>query len=147
MIDRSSRPPSEYTWYCLTSGLTNLHGRARRAEFGSFLVFSTVYLSTASGIQFGLLSASGPLARVGSLIVGLATFWILLALTAASIRRLHDIGRSGWFVLLAAVPVVGIVLAVTGALIDGQRDPNRYGESPKYRDSVQADREAARVSD
>lgn len=133
MIERASRPPSEYTWYCLTRGLADASGRARRAEFGSVLLFSAVYFVIASGIQFGLLSAAGPLARVGNLVVGLATLWILFALATAAIRRLHDVGRSGWFVLLGAVPIVGVMVGLAGVFIDGDKEPNRFGLSPKYR--------------
>ena len=133
MIARSSRPPSEYTWRCLTSGLLDFQSRARRAEYGSFCLFTFIYLSLALGTLLGLLSASGVVSELGPILIGLFTAWILVALAMASVRRLHDVGYSGWFSLLLVIPVLGLALVVGGILRDGAPRSNRFGESPKYR--------------
>ena len=50
---------------------------------------------------------------------------------AVTVRRLHDIGRSGWWALLMAVPVVGALILVVFALQDSQPEANEYGPNPK----------------
>ena len=50
---------------------------------------------------------------------------------AVSVRRLHDIGRSGWWMLIALVPIAGILLLLFWAAQEGEPTTNTYGESPK----------------
>ena len=133
MIERSSRPPSQYAWHCLTTGLGDIQSRARRAEYGSFFLFSGVYLSLAAAVQLGLLAASGTAPAVGTAFVAIFTLWVLAALTTVSIRRLHDLGHSGWLVLIVLIPVVGFAVMLAGIVVDGDPSTNEFGESPKYR--------------
>jgi uncharacterized membrane protein YhaH (DUF805 family) len=50
---------------------------------------------------------------------------------AVGVRRLHDIGRSGWFLLIALIPIIGGILLVVFWCIEGQTVKNKYGYSPK----------------
>lgn len=61
-------------------------------------------------------------------LVGLA---LLLPSLAVSVRRLHDTGRSGWWLLIALVPIVGAIVLLVFELGDSQRTQNQYGQLPK----------------
>ena len=57
----------------------------------------------------------------------------MMPLIAVSVRRLHDIGNSGWLFLLILVPLVGTILAIVLGCVDGTSGPNQYGPDPKNR--------------
>ena len=97
-------------------------GRARRKEFWMFVLFN-VLISLALGIVdavigFGLLGA----------LYGLA---VLVPSIAVSVRRLHDIGRTGWWVLIGFVPLIGLIVLIVFAVQEGQSGSNEYGPDPK----------------
>ncbi|WP_455430719.1 DUF805 domain-containing protein [Phytohabitans flavus] len=50
---------------------------------------------------------------------------------AVAVRRLHDTDRTGWWVLIALVPIVGFIVLLVFFLMDGTPGPNRFGPSPK----------------
>lgn len=58
---------------------------------------------------------------------------------AVAVRRLHDIGKSGWLLLAAFIPVGGIIWLVVKLCTEGDRGRNEYGEDPKEEDSLQPD--------
>ena len=66
--------------------------------------------------------------------VGLIAFLALLLPTVSvSVRRLHDIGKSGWWILLAIIPIVnfiGIFVILVFTLMEGEKQPNQYGKVP-----------------
>jgi uncharacterized membrane protein YhaH (DUF805 family) len=107
----------------------DFNGRARRAEYWLFVLLYSVLF----GIPYGAGAAVGegaplylPLALV-AMVVALA---LIIPSLAVAVRRLHDTGRSGWWVLLAFVPLVGLVLLVFYCL-PGAKGPNRFGPDPK----------------
>ena len=55
-----------------------------------------------------------------------------------AVRRLHDIGKSGWFLLLGLIPLVGGILLIIWFCQDSQPGKNEYGVSPKYRNNPHA---------
>jgi uncharacterized membrane protein YhaH (DUF805 family) len=66
-----------------------------------------------------------------NLIGQLYTLAVILPSLAVTARRLHDSGRSGSWLLLIAIPIVGWTVLLTLCSIDGDPGPNRYGPSPK----------------
>jgi len=103
-------------------------GRARRKEYWMFTLFNVLI---AMGLAFidvfaGLANEDG----VGALstIYSLA---VLLPGLGVAVRRLHDIGRSGWWLLIALVPVVGAVVLLVFAVLDSEPGSNEYGPNPK----------------
>lgn len=97
-------------------------GRARRAEYWMFTLFSFIasailYIIGAL-IHFPLLST----------IYGLA---VLVPGLAVASRRLHDTDRSFWWILIALVPIVGAIVLLVFLCQDGTPGPNKYGPSPK----------------
>ncbi|ENX59663.1 hypothetical protein F885_02540 [Acinetobacter higginsii] len=91
--------------------------RARRSEFWYFELFCVLM-----SLAFSFISEDA------ATIVMLITF---IPNIAVSVRRLHDIGRSGWWMLIALVPIVGILLLLFWAAQEGEPTTNAYGESPK----------------
>jgi uncharacterized membrane protein YhaH (DUF805 family) len=103
-------------------------GRARRTEYWMFILFSFIILIVLGVLDnlMGMAFVPGSYGPLG-LIYILAVF---LPSLGVGVRRLHDTGRSGWWMLLAPIPLVGIVLIVFLA-IEGDRGPNAYGPDPK----------------
>jgi uncharacterized membrane protein YhaH (DUF805 family) len=100
-------------------------GRARRSEYWYFLLFNLI-------VAFVLTFADSAVRKI----FGFGLFYPIYALAvlvpsiAVSIRRLHDTDRSGWWLLLAFVPLVGLVLIWFMAQ-EGNAGTNRYGQDPK----------------
>jgi uncharacterized membrane protein YhaH (DUF805 family) len=66
---------------------------------------------------------------------------IFLGLVGLSIlaRRLHDIGKSAWWLLIGLIPFIGIVVLFVFSLMDSERGTNQWGPSPKYPDGEYAE--------
>jgi uncharacterized membrane protein YhaH (DUF805 family) len=107
-------------------------GRARRSEYWWFVLFSILVgivasiLDSVLGTDFeGSATSSG----IISLIVNLA---LLLPSLAVGARRLHDTDRSGWWLLIALIPLIGAIVLIVFFVKDSTQGPNRFGPSPKY---------------
>lgn len=103
----------------------NFNGRARRSEFWWFVLFNVLLSAVVS-----IIGAAAHTSVLGY-IVGLA---LLVPGLAVSVRRLHDTGRSGWWVLIDLVPFVGWIVLVVFCVQDSQPGANAYGPSPKEAD-------------
>ena len=97
-------------------------GRARRSEFWWFTLFAVILY-----IIVGIIDAAAKNAILG-IIVGLGLLLPSLAVTA---RRLHDTGRSGWWILIGLIPFVGFIVLLVFECQDSQPGANSYGPSPK----------------
>ena len=86
-------------------------GRASRSEYWWFFLF-TFLASSASSVVSETLSALFSLA-------------VLLPCLAVGARRLHDVDKSGWFLLLWFIPIIGWIVLVVWAVQDG-KEPNRF---------------------
>ena len=95
-------------------------GRAARSEYWYWTLF-TVILAIVSGIIDGVMGL-----EIVSTITSLA---ILLPSIAVGVRRLHDIDRTGWWLLLAFT-VIGIILLIVWDCTKGTSGPNRFGPDP-----------------
>ena len=62
----------------------------------------------------------------------IASLACLIPMIALSVRRLHDIGKSGWYYLLILIPIVGAIVLIVWWCQDGKIGRNQYGEDPKY---------------
>ena len=78
---------------------------------------------------------TGSHAMIGPLGIGFASLvygiFVLLPGVAVSVRRLHDVGKSGWFLLLALVPIAGPIFLLILYCLDSQKEPNKWGPNPK----------------
>lgn len=121
-------------------------GRIRRIEyFLSSLIASVVggivWAIAFAGIMAGIASGSTAGAVGGSVfgvIVGLAVYIGILWLTLAQgVKRLHDVSKSGWLILILFIPVVGFIFALYMLFADGTVGPNEFGDDPKNRTPYQ----------
>lgn len=97
-------------------------GRAQRMEFWMFLLFN-VLVAIGLGIIDAILGLGflGPLYSLAVLIPGIAV----------SVRRLHDTGRSGWWILIGLIPLIGVIILIVFYVQDSQPGDNAFGPNPK----------------
>ena len=98
-------------------------GRARRKEYWMFILFNML-------VAFGVNIVDAVLGMEG-LLGGLYSLAVFLPAWAVFTRRMHDIGKSGWWWLLALVPVVGAIVLLVFMCKDSQPGDNAYGPNPK----------------
>lgn len=116
-------------WYlkCLKQ-YADFNGRARRKEFWMFVLFNSIiaWALLSISLVFDLVSEIGlsPLNSLYSLIVFVPTI-------AVSVRRLHDIGKSGLYFLVGLIPILGWIYLIYLYVQEGESGPNQYGEDPK----------------
>ncbi|QRG67199.1 DUF805 domain-containing protein [Brevibacillus choshinensis] len=97
-------------------------GRARRKEYWMFVLFSVI-ISLVLSLVENLIGIPQVLTSIYSLAVLLPSLGVL-------VRRLHDTGRSGWWFLLAFIPVIGTIILLVFMCQDSKED-NQYGPNPK----------------
>ena len=99
-------------------------GRSRRKEFWIFLLINAL----VSGL---LQQVTGRLGMVGMIIIGAFGLAIIIPMIAVSIRRMHDIGRSGWWTCINMVPLIGSIWFIVLAAKDSEAGSNQWGSCPK----------------
>ena len=110
-------------------------GRTTRMEFWMFMLFNCL-VALAIGVTVGIIATVANMdaadndyfARTMS---NLYVLFILLPTVSILVRRLHDIGRNGWYCLLAFIPVVGVAAMIVIGMLDTEPFPNEYGPSSK----------------
>lgn len=110
----------EYTRLALTR-YAQFSGRSRRSEYWWFTLANVLLQALCIIVD---VVVGTPL----TLIVSIALFVPGMAVT---VRRLHDTNRSGWWILIAFVPLVGAILLIVWLATEGERQPNLYGPDPK----------------
>lgn len=120
-----------YFWRGVTANYANFHGRARRKEYWSFYLFWLISLLLVTCVGFGIDGASGNQQApvTGFVLLGLFILATLIPNISIVVRRIHDIGLSGWFYLLIFVPVGGLIILVF-SLIPSQGHDNKWGPVP-----------------
>ena len=98
-------------------------GRARRSEYWYFTLFD--YL--VSLVVYWITNAIGG----GNLLSTIVSLVLFLPGLGVTVRRLHDIGKTGWAILIILVPVVGIILFYVWLARNSQAGENRFGSNPK----------------
>jgi uncharacterized membrane protein YhaH (DUF805 family) len=104
-------------------------GRSRRKEYWFFLLFNIIVSIVLGGID-ALLGTFSSSANIG-LLSGIYGLAVLIPTLALTVRRLHDIDRTGWWILIGLVPLIGGIVLLVFALLDGTPGGNRYGLNPK----------------
>ncbi|MFJ6515884.1 DUF805 domain-containing protein [Streptomyces sp. NPDC091406] len=110
-------------WYlAVLKNYAGFSGRARRQEYWMFTLINFV-------ISLVLLIV-GMIIGV-ELLVSIYTLAVLVPSLAVSVRRLHDTGRSGWWLLFGFVPFVGAIVLLVFLASDGRQETNEHGVNPK----------------
>ena len=104
-------------------------GRARRKEYWFFFLFYLIFSIgvTLVDLLAGTLTAAADMGLL-STIYALVLF---VPSMAVGVRRLHDTDRSGWWLLILLVPLIGILVLIIFFCLDGTRGSNRFGPDPK----------------
>lgn len=111
-------------------------GRARRREFWFYTLFMMIIMAVLSAVFpgesafYGGGGSSFSFYYTPSPIVMVAQLVFLLPSLAVSVRRLHDTGRSGWWVLIGLIPFVGIIVLIVFFCQDSVA-ANEHGPNPK----------------
>ena len=113
----------DYFQMALVDNYANFEGRARRSEYWYFTLFSMMLFILLMIVMYMIPT-------IGTILIVLAGLGLIIPSIAVTVRRLHDIGKSGWWYLLAFVPLGGIVLFVF-SVMDSQPGSNEYGPNPK----------------
>lgn len=125
-------------WYkkALLENYANFNGRARRSEYWYFSLMNVLIIMLI--VIIGLVVTVGSGSEGG--IFSLGIFWVLYMLYALGtfipsiavlVRRLHDVGKSGWFYFIAFVPIIGGIWLLVLLFTEGDAGPNEYGPDPK----------------
>jgi uncharacterized membrane protein YhaH (DUF805 family) len=104
-------------------------GRARRKEYWFFILFN-ILIGIGLAIIDNMTGTLNPETGTG-LLSGIYSLAVLIPTIAVAIRRLHDTDRSGWWLLLAFVPLIGGLVLLVFFVLDGTPGSNRFGPSPK----------------
>ncbi|MBZ4021192.1 hypothetical protein CKO11_01775 [Rhodobacter sp. TJ_12] len=114
-------------------------GRAPRSEFWWFVLFFMLGSIVLATIETALLGI-GDVSHVrggyewhsnGGPLSGLFALGMLLPMLAVTVRRLHDVGKSGWFILIGLIPLIGSLVLLYFYVQPSQQGSNSFGASPE----------------
>jgi uncharacterized membrane protein YhaH (DUF805 family) len=116
------------------SNYAKFQGRSRRSEYWFIQLFLVLTNLAVAAIDLFLMDGDVDrfIANGGGGIVGL--IWILVTIVpalAALVRRLHDTGKSGWWVLIGFVPLLGGIVLLVFTVVNSDVGENQFGVSPK----------------
>jgi len=121
-------------WYLkVLKQYADFSGRARRKEYWMFTLFALIFFIVAAildnvlGTTFKIQGQSLGYGWL-YLILGIAT---ILPALAVAVRRLHDVGKSGWWYFIAFIPIVGGIILLVWFCTDSQAGENEWGANPK----------------
>ena len=104
-------------------------GRARRKEYWFFFLFNLI-ISIILNLIDNATGTFDPETGVGIL----GTIYLLAVLIpaiAVTVRRLHDTGRTGWWILISFIPLIGAIVLLVFLVFDSEPESNQYGPNPK----------------
>ncbi|WP_149179490.1 DUF805 domain-containing protein [Streptomyces sp. TRM49041] len=116
------------SWYlAVLKNYAGFSGRARRTEYWMFMLFSMIFTIVLAGIGVAIET-----------MIPYALYYVavLVPSIAVTVRRLHDTGRSAWWLLMYFVPLVGAIVMLVFLATDGQHEENKYGVNPKFSPAV-----------
>jgi len=108
-------------------------GRARRSEYWYFNLINAI-VSFGLGLFTGFFGAMYPdsgIVSITSILILLYSLAVLIPSIAVGVRRLHDIDRTGWWLLVGLVPFIGVIVLIIFFVTDSTPGSNRYGPNPK----------------
>lgn len=118
-------PFEQYFVNVIRDHYIDFDGRARRKAYWMFTLFN-IAISLGITLVVGLVSES-----LASGLSGLLALALFLPGLGLAVRRLHDTGRSGWYLLVLLVPIVGAFILLYFMVTEGDAGPNEYGPDPK----------------
>ena len=107
-------------------------GRAQRKEYWFFVLFYVIF-GIGLGLVDGFLGTEYYVdgMAVAGLLSGLYGLGMFVPSISVTVRRLHDTGRSGWWILIGLIPLIGTIVLLVFMVLDSQEGENRFGRNPK----------------
>lgn len=102
----------------------DFNGRARRKEYWMYVLILNIIIIVAYILGIILALISSTLGGIIFGIIGLLALAVIVPSIAVGVRRMHDVGKSGWFIL---IPIYNLILSIT----EGDKGDNQYGPDPK----------------
>jgi uncharacterized membrane protein YhaH (DUF805 family) len=123
-------------WYkkVVFENYANFKGRARRSEYWYFALANgiiSILLILVGAIIGGVFGDALTGGIIGYVLFGIYTLLTLVPSLGVVVRRLHDVGKSGWFYLIAFIPFIGGIWILILFCTEGNHGPNQYGSDPK----------------
>ena len=120
-------------WLIAIKKYAEFSGRARRTEYWMFYLFSVIFSIVAIILDIVLGTVLEELGIVGvfGIVYSLFALAIFLPSLAVTVRRLHDVGKSGWWFFISFVPFIGGLWFFILSVTDSQANENEYGANPK----------------
>lgn len=115
---------------CFTKKYATFTGRARRSEFWYFYLFNMIIGFSLNILMSAFIGSS--MYMITMVILYLYSLAVFVPNLAVTVRRFHDIGKSGWNILWAILPIIGAILLLIWFIKDSAKGENKYGASPKY---------------
>jgi uncharacterized membrane protein YhaH (DUF805 family) len=115
-------------------GYFDFSGRSRRKEYWYFTLFHTILAIAGELLAAASYNENTTIGTVFGIIVLLYILASLVPSLAVSVRRLHDIDKSGWWFFVSFIPVIGGIWFLVLMCTDGASGPNQYGPDPKALD-------------
>ena len=116
-----------------TKHYADFSGRARRSEYwGTVLFNGLVNLAFRILLIVGIMLEAKEVTFLLLICLGVYSLAWLLPGIAVSVRRLHDIGKSGWNLLWILLPIVGAIMLIYWCCQDSQPEENKWGANPKF---------------
>lgn len=106
----------------LTVNYCNFDGRSSRSEYWWYAL-AIFILSFVINLIFGQSNA-------GMIVSGIVSLALLLPGLGLAVRRLHDIGKSGWWIFINLIPLVGWIIFIVWMAKESEMTPNQYGPVP-----------------
>ncbi|MEM7513912.1 MAG: DUF805 domain-containing protein [Bacteroidota bacterium] len=120
-------------WYLkVMRQYADFSGRARRKEYWMFTLFNFIFALVAMGFDAMMGSAFiGGMYGITYMTYALAT---IVPGIAVAVRRMHDVGKSGWMLFIALIPLIGSIWLLILLFTDSQKGTNKWGPDPKATD-------------
>lgn len=103
----------------------NYSGRASRSEYWWYVLFYYIII-----IAFGIAIMGDEHSAMADITLGVVCLTMFVPFLSLTVRRLHDIGKSAWWLLVAFVPYVGAIILLIFTLMPSENHPNQYGPVP-----------------
>ena len=103
-------------------------GRAQRSEYWWFILF--ILIGSAVAAAFDTVTGSMNFTYGTGIIGAIFSLVIFLPCWAVEVRRLHDVGKSGWWLLIILIPLIGSIILLIWLIRKGTEGDNQYGPDP-----------------
>ena len=126
----------DYFKKVVTKDYFNFKGRAQRKEYWSFILFNFIIGSVLGLLAINSQGADTEKLNIFEKISNIYTLGVFIPSIAVWVRRIHDVGKSGWWLLLAFIPILGAIYLIYLSVKDSEPGDNRFGPNPKENGSI-----------